>query len=453
MQKNHLLFLIYAGIAALIGGICTGFNVAPRFTSQLVALLVIVIVFMASEQWITHDAAEFENRFWTLMAFILSTTLLMCEDSPIKFPKEREGIAWCIVCLFSYVAHNYDRHLRRTVLAKRSNIPKPPSVEFTSNEERDAKVALLKSHVDAIDLRWMSSFFLNILFLSRVLHAESSIVHFFRDLTKDELNWFMRHVPIALILYKVKDHKIAGRSHRSQLLALLAKERVFELDLHSKAFLLDALQRLKLTAHPLIAYYVKNIIFSTKGDELSELKCMTDAKGDINSMHKLIFSDIRNSDTRAEILQYIMKQANIQAAHQLIRSKAGKKRVKFAWRKILSDIDDTLTCSGGSWPKGMDTSYPKHVLYPGVVAFYRELDLGVNGEDEWDPKHRVSNLVFLSARPHVYKDVSEAMAYSQFDNLRTNHGLHCNPSLLAGSLESGGEFMARGELSCHTAFL
>lgn len=447
MQKNKLLFLIYAGIIAFIALIFVSYNAAPRFTAQIVGLLFVAIFFMASEQWYTHDAAEFENRFWTFMAFFLSTTLLICEDSPIKFPKEREGIAWCIVLLSTYVSHNYDRHLRRLVLLRRTNIPKPISAEFSSNEERDSKVLQLKQYVDSIDLRWMSSFFLNILFLSRVLHAESSIIQFFRDLSKDELNWFMRHAPIALILYKVKDHKVAGRTHRSQLLALLAKERVIELELHSKACLLDALQRLKLNAHPLIAYYVKTIISSTKGDDLSELKCMTDAKGDINSMHKLVFCDIRNADTRAEILQYITKQANIQAAHQLIRSKAGRRRVKFAWRKILSDIDDTLTCSGGSWPKGMDTSYPKHILYPGVVAFYRELDLGVNGEDEWDPKHRVSNLVFLSARPHVYKDVSEAMAYSQFDNLRNNHGLHCNPSLLAGSLESGSKFMAGGKLT------
>lgn len=50
-----------------------------------------------------------------------------------------------------------------------------------------------------------------------------------------------------------------------------------------------------------------------------------------------------------------------------------------AWRKILSDVDDTLSSSGGSWPAGMDTSYPKKTVYPGVLGFYRELDLGISG--------------------------------------------------------------------------
>ena len=51
---------------------------------------------------------------------------------------------------------------------------------------------------------------------------------------------------------------------------------------------------------------------------------------------------------RKDILQYILKQAEIQAAHNKIKSKAGKRRELFAWRKILSDVDDTLYCSGGA---------------------------------------------------------------------------------------------------------
>eukprot|EP01031_Cornospumella_fuschlensis_P053288 gene53288-65085_t len=222
----------------------------------------------------------------------------------------------------------------------------------------------------------------------------------------DELNLIINNVELPLILYKIKDHRMARQFNRTKLLNLLAKERVNELSVPSKAILLDALQKLKLTAHAHSESFVKNIIFSTKTDELSELKCMTDSKGDINSMHKLVYMDIRNSVTKADILSYISAQAEIQAAHAKIGSRAAKRRGKFAWRKILSDVDDTLSCSGGSWPAGMDTSYPKKAIYPGVMAFYRELDLGINGDEEWDDA-RIGNLVFLSARPHVYKDVSE----------------------------------------------
>lgn len=56
-------------------------------------------------------------------------------------------------------------------------------------------------------------------------------------------------------------------------------------------------------------------------------------------------------------------------------------------------------------------SYPKKALYPGVLAFYRELDIGTNSM----PEEIRGNLVFLSARPHVYKDVSEVRAHCRVE--------------------------------------
>jgi len=203
--------------------------------------------------------------------------------------------------------------------------------------------------------------------------------------------------------------------------------------------LLDSLQRMKLTAHPQCEEFAKNIILSTKGEQLSELKTLMDSKGDVNSMHKLIYLDIRNKEVQQTILKYIAHQAEIQKAHSKIGSKRGKQRGLLAWRKILSDVDDTLSCAGGSWPAGMDTSYPKKAIYPGVLAFYRELDLGTVGQDEWDNATRVGNLVFLSARPHVYKSVSENVSYDKFRTLQKERGLYTSPSLLAGSLDTGGQ--------------
>lgn len=109
-----------------------------------------------------------------------------------------------------------------------------------------------------------------------------------------------------------------------------------------------------------------------------------------------------------------------------------------------------LSCSGGSWPAGIDTSYPKKAIYPGVIAFYRELDLGYQflgrssvGGEEWDSS-RVGNLVFLSARPHVYKDVSENVTYNKLKFLQEERGLHTSPTLLAGSLDTGSQFIVKG---------
>jgi hypothetical protein len=66
-------------------------------------------------------------------------------------------------------------------------------------------------------------------------------------------------------------------------------------------------------------------------------------------------------------------------------------------------VDDTVTCSGGSWPAGMDTSYPKKAVYPGVLAFYRELDLGTSGPDEWDSASQVSTRLLPPSPYHTHK--------------------------------------------------
>ena len=46
--------------------------------------------------------------------------------------------------------------------------------------------------------------------------------------------------------------------------------------------------------------------------------------GDIYSMHKLIYEDIRDSTIKQDILNYIKLQANIQHGHDMIRSRKGQ---------------------------------------------------------------------------------------------------------------------------------
>ena len=160
-------------------------------------------------------------------------------------------------------------------------------------------------------------------------------------------------------------------------------------------------------------------------------------------MHKLVYIDIRTEQIRNDILKHIAENAKVQEAHSKISSKIGKRRNQFAWRKVLSDIDDTLTCSFGPSLAGLDRSYPEKIAYPGVLAFYRELDTGIVGEDEWGDRWR-SNLVFLSARPHIYKDISEALSFAKFKALKETKGMHTTPSLLAGSMGSGSQFLFQG---------
>jgi len=128
------------------------------------------------------------------------------------------------------------------------------------------------------------------------------------------------------------------------------------------------------------------------------------------------------------------------------------------WRKVRSDVDDTLSCSGGSYPAGVDRSLPARAVYPGVLGLYRELDLGCCPEvAHWGVRKHpeppaflrrdLGNLVFLSARPHVYDDWSERGLYERFDELCQRGRMHAPPTLLTGALASGAEFLRRSDNS------
>eukprot|EP01040_Poterioochromonas_malhamensis_P024649 gene24649-30541_t len=92
MKSEQLLSLIAASLALVVFGLVASFQAAPQFTTYLLLLLLVAFGFILTEQWKTHDAAEFENRFWTALAFCFSTTCLFCKDSPLKFSTERQGI-------------------------------------------------------------------------------------------------------------------------------------------------------------------------------------------------------------------------------------------------------------------------------------------------------------------------------------------------------------------------
>lgn len=51
-------------------------------------------------------------------------------------------------------------------------------------------------------------------------------------------------------------------------------------------------------------------------------------------------------DDHRQVLKHIAKEARVQAAHMRLGTRMGNRRSGKAWRKILSDVDDTLTCSG-----------------------------------------------------------------------------------------------------------
>ena len=109
-----------------------------------------------------------------------------------------------------------------------------------------------------------------------------------------------------------------GFQHRNEILEILARRRVSDLTTTARALVMDTIQVLRLTTHAdtsdVAEEWVANMLLQTKGDSLSELKSITDSKGSANSMHKLVFADVRGEATRERILAHVRKQASGSAA-------------------------------------------------------------------------------------------------------------------------------------------
>mmetsp|Transcript_75988 Transcript_75988/g.211062 ORF Transcript_75988/g.211062 Transcript_75988/m.211062 type:complete len:711 (-) Transcript_75988:85-2217(-) len=207
-----------------------------------------------------------------------------------------------------------------------------------------------------------------------------------------------------------------------QTIQLFTEEAVHKNLLGTKAKnrLIEALQKKGTVKHK-VQHVLAQILLSSHGMELTALKNSIDARGNYHNLYKLVYSDIRNRRLRQRVLDHLTSEAQA---------------VRFEYEraigiKILSDIDDTLASSGGHFPAGVDARFPKRVVYPGCLSLFRILD---RRSDEDMPS---CNLVFLSARPHIFKDYTEDHTYLFFKMLVEEGAMHTMPTLLPGKLRKG----------------
>lgn len=455
MDRFAAMILLLLGVVSTVLMILTLFVFAPIVCSCLFSLLYSLYLFVAYEESGVHHAQEFENRFWTIFAMLLTTTLIFASDSPVAFGLTKPFSGFMAVVLSGYLMHLWDRWQHRVSISRQTSLRRNQSGSQSLNRLRDLGIPvedqLLKINdcLRQIDQLLIPSTINNFINQRYVMSKEREIINIFQECDARALNYLISHVKLGLLFYKIKDHRHFNGKHRTELINLLAVERLSILTVISRVILLHSLQLLKLRANPQAENWVRNIILNTHLDDLSELKTLTDSTGDYYGMPKLIFDEIRSEAVRQDILRHIRREAAVQQTHIQMGTKKWRFRLAMQWRKVLSDVDDTLYCSGGMYPAGVDKRFPRKTVYPGVLAFYRELDLGIVGPEEW-PEGRVGNLVFLSARPHVYKDMSEKVNFAKFEKLRARgddgrKGLHTMPSLLAGDLASGSSFLATND--------
>ena len=141
-------------------------------------------------------------------------------------------------------------------------------------------------------------------------------------------------------------------NRRVELLDVLVRTRLKDLNVASRATLIRALQEEGLRRSTLRAYSIKaisSILLGTRGIELTQLKEAIHRGGGRHDLQKLVFFDITNKELRMQLLQHFAIQAIMPVTRHPIH--------------VISDFDDTVQLN---W---LDRRFPRGTVYPGVAAF------------------------------------------------------------------------------------
>jgi hypothetical protein len=216
-------------------------------------------------------------------------------------------------------------------------------------EKADAIRALMRGHTDRDD--------------------ERRILELLEQSSAEELSFLLVTLDLRALLGDVDD-RLLGPDNRTALLRMLTVTRLGDLDVPARAALVRAMQKGVTSAS--FERAVRDVLVGTRGPDLLRVKGAIDAGGSRHDLHALLFCDLDDVALREEIL-----------AHFATEAKAPSPEIK-----ILSDIDDTFYAN---WK---DQRYPPKTVYPGVLAFYEQLDRGPG-----EVPGRMGDLVFVTARP------------------------------------------------------
>ena len=214
---------------------------------------------------------------------------------------------------------------------------------------------------------------------------EAEIISLLTDADKVTLNESMNQLELAHLFNDVDDRPI-GPDNKTRLLNLLSKDRLDDLEVPARAAVVDGLQRGPTTlsdeehhfqgtpkpqAGGIEEQSITNLFLGTLSTDLTGLKNAVNAGADEYDMHHLLFSDVDDDGLVAKMFKHFQAEGPRPSGPV----------------KPLSDIDDTFYSSL------KDKRFPAHTVYPGVLAFYDELDQGAGEPD------RPGDLTFLTARP------------------------------------------------------
>lgn len=212
--------------------------------------------------------------------------------------------------------------------------------------------------------------------------------------------------------YRYDSTWFPSNQFRTKFLRMICEEYTPLYDTATKAVLLDALQKFGIRAHPTISKAVVDIIRVRKRVNQSLTRAPSHVRVPNFYNYEISSTAIQNtttsttsSITNCHTRSCERKRSTTsRTTHTKIRRGLPSCLLyRHTFRrlfKILSDVDDTLQCSGGHFPAGCDTKFPRKAIYPGAFAFYRELDMGLEAPSE---KVNDSGVSYL---PRFYSNLS-----------------------------------------------
>eukprot|EP00656_Telonema_subtile_P054530 TRINITY_DN8182_c0_g1_i1.p1 TRINITY_DN8182_c0_g1~~TRINITY_DN8182_c0_g1_i1.p1 ORF type:complete len:603 (-),score=192.63 TRINITY_DN8182_c0_g1_i1:35-1843(-) len=315
----------------------------------------------------------------------------------------------------------------------------------------------------------------------KISKKKKKIVRVLRECTAAELNYVLCHLNLPRLL------SCAGSG---ALLQLLLVDRAPEYCGLTRGVVIDACEKVfvQWLAGTQWAEAVGDMLCSSSAVQLYVIKAVLDSGGDHHNFYKLVYSYLSTvPGMKSRVLQHLASAEQHSSMNDCGSAEQQQAQVlqlvQGKGLKILADIDDTFLCSGGVFPAGVDRRLPKKEVYPGVLQLLKEIDVGCSpasgrevivelasaqidlkavhspettlgellawAEDTlgMDPEAQrlrcsegrvsLSNLVLLSARPHLYKGLTESFSYTLLRKLREQGRLHTEPTLLPGCVHAG----------------
>ncbi|KAK9804158.1 hypothetical protein WJX73_006372 [Symbiochloris irregularis] len=321
---------------------------------------VLLIVYVGDDRTPLHFSRTVRRFYWAILSALITWIILTTLN---RFDFERAEGVWIIVIAVIAASLVEDQIQRQRNL--RPFTSKAVAI-VQGTPEAQGKAEYLTSVIHTAN-EWQGSTIGIAKFFSlargRLQRHRNSIREVLKSSHPTDLNYMLLHVNCAALL-EIADATV--------LPVLTSPNCLHHLSVITRAALLDALQKVGMRHRPMRQLWAKEIIVNTFSGDLSRLKALLDDGGDYHTTFKLVYSDLQGNNQK-EVKRHMQVQGQKALSAFQRQHPQGPPGISL---KVISDIDDTLMCSGGRWPAGRDKRLPPLCVYPGVLALYNELDLG-----------------------------------------------------------------------------